>query len=50
MRMPAKHAPSLKKYFGEAFEAELKALIPPADLNLRILLWGHARESVKDML
>ncbi|MCB9985627.1 MAG: RsmB/NOP family class I SAM-dependent RNA methyltransferase [Micavibrio sp.] len=47
---PQNYAPSLKKYFGEAFEAELKALIPPADLNLRANIIMGTRESVKDML
>lgn len=47
---PSLYAESLKSYFGQDFETELKALINPAYLNLRVNLVMGDREKAKTLL
>lgn len=47
---PAQYAPSLQKYFGTDFIAEMEALIPPAALNLRTNTVLDTRENAIESL
>lgn len=47
---PPLYADSLKAYFGDAFEAEMAALLNPAPLDLRVNIFTCDREKAKAFL
>lgn len=50
LECPPHYAQSLKDYFGDAFEEEMAALIPPATLDLRTNIFATTREEAKASL
>lgn len=47
---PPEYAQTLREYFGDAFAAEMEAMLPPADLDVRVNTFLIAREEVKKSL
>lgn len=47
---PPEHEEALKTYFGDDFETEMAALIPPATLDLRVNIFANTRDEAKASL
>lgn len=47
---PPEYEASLRGYFGDDFEAEMKAMMEGATLDLRVNIWRTDRATVKDAL